>query len=166
MPNIFEPEFDEPREHPGFQCRRARIGRQTGADRLGASVWEVPPGQAAYPYHFHLAEEELVVVLDGSLALRGPDGWRDLAPGEVVSFPRGEEGAHQVVNRGDTPARMLAISTSGDPDVVVYPDSDKLGAAERRPDGGGLRAYFRMSDAVDDYYEGESPPRLDPKPDT
>ena len=59
MPNIDKPIFDEPREHPGFQCKRARVSRQAGSERLGLSLWEVPPGEAAYPYHHHLAEEEL-----------------------------------------------------------------------------------------------------------
>jgi uncharacterized cupin superfamily protein len=96
MPNIFAPKFDEPREHPGFKCSRARIGRQAGAEHLGASVWDVPPGQAGYPYHFHLAEEELLFVLSGEPPLRGPDGWRKLETGEAVSLPVGE-----VFRRGD-----------------------------------------------------------------
>src|ERR1017187_7316623 len=49
-PNVCDPRFDEPREHPGFNVRRARVGRQAGSRRLGASLWELPPGQAAYPY--------------------------------------------------------------------------------------------------------------------
>jgi uncharacterized cupin superfamily protein len=57
--NINDPVFDEPREHPGFRCQRARISRQAGSDRLGLSLWDLPPGEAAYPYHYHLAEEEL-----------------------------------------------------------------------------------------------------------
>jgi hypothetical protein len=52
-PNIFDPVHHEPREHPGFVCRRARVGREAGAERLGASVWDIPPSEAAYPYHFH-----------------------------------------------------------------------------------------------------------------
>ena len=90
-------------------------------------------------------------------ALRTPDGWRDLAEGEIVSFPRGEEGAHQIVNRTDEPVAFLAISTHGDPDIVLYPDSNKLGASERLPQGGGLRTFFRLDDVVD-YYDGERPP--------
>jgi uncharacterized cupin superfamily protein len=157
MPNIFEPHFDEPRDHPGFNCRRARIGRQAGAERLGASVWDVPPGEAAYPYHFHLAEEELLFVLSGEPSLRRPDGWRELEEGEAVSFPVGEEGAHQIVNRTGKPVRLLVVSPNGMPDICVYPDSGKVGAYERRADGGGLREMFRRDDAVD-YYEGEDPP--------
>jgi uncharacterized cupin superfamily protein len=157
MVNIEEPQFDEPREGEGFTCMRARLGRQAGAERLGLSLWEVPPGQAAYPYHAHLTEEELVVVLEGRPSLRTPDGWRDLTRGEVVCFPRGEEGAHQIVNRSEDPIRFLAFSTSGDPDILLQLDSGKVGAFERRPDGGGLRVWFRREDAVG-YFEGESPP--------
>jgi uncharacterized cupin superfamily protein len=157
MPNINDPLFDEPREHPGFQCLRARVSRQAGSERLGLSLWEVPPGEAAYPYHHHLYEEELVVVLDGRPSLRTPEGWRELCAGEVVAFPRGEQGAHQIVNRTQQTVRFLTFSPNGEPDIVIYPDSSKVGAFERLAQGGGLRALFRMSDSVD-YYEGEQAP--------
>jgi uncharacterized cupin superfamily protein len=155
--NIFEPDFDEPRREPGFECLRARVGRQAGSERLGMSLWELPPGQAAYPYHFHLGEEELLVVLEGRPSLRTPEGGRELDEGEVVSFDTGEHGGHQLVNRTGARVRFLAISTQDGPDLVVYPDSDKVGAFERRPEGGGLYELYRRSESVD-YWEGESPP--------
>src|SRR5207248_10205525 len=76
--NINRPAFDEPREYEGFRCLRARIGRQAGTEKLGLSLFEVPPGQAAYPYHWHGAEEELILVLEGRPSLRTPGGWREL----------------------------------------------------------------------------------------
>jgi uncharacterized cupin superfamily protein len=155
--NIERPDFDEPRDHDGFRALRARLSRQAGAERLGLSLWEVEPGQAAYPYHAHLTEEEIVIVLDGTPSLRTPDGWRELERGEVVSFLRGEQGAHQIVNRTEEPVRFLAFSPSGEPDVVIQPDSGKIGVFERRPDGSGMRLLFRREDECD-YYEGESPP--------
>jgi uncharacterized cupin superfamily protein len=160
MPNVNDPLFDEPREHPGFHCLRSRISRHAGSERLGMSLWEVPPGEAAYPYHHHLAEEELLLVLDGHPSRRTPEGWRELEQGEVVAFLRGEHGGHQLVNHTQETVRFLAISTSGDPDIVIYPDSGKLGAFERLPDGGGLRTMFRVADAVD-YHDGEQPPTRD-----
>jgi uncharacterized cupin superfamily protein len=144
-------------QRDGFRSRRLFLGRRAGARRLGASLWELPPGEAAYPYHFHLSEEELVLVLAGSGRLRGPDGWRPLAEGEVVSFPVGEEGGHQILNDGDVPLRFLAISTNGAPDIVVYPDSDKLGAFERRADGGGIWELYRRGEQAT-YWDGEEPP--------
>jgi uncharacterized cupin superfamily protein len=157
MPNLYRPNFDEPRRHPGFNCDRARVGRQAGCERLGASLWSIPPGEAAYPYHLHLGEEELVFVLSGLPSLRTPAGWRELEEGEVVAFPIGAQGAHQLVNRTDTEVRMLAISTSGAPDIVLYPESGKIGVFERLSAGGGLYALFREGDAVG-YWEGEAPP--------
>jgi uncharacterized cupin superfamily protein len=151
--SITRPDFDEIREHPGYTCKRARLGRQAGSEKTGLSLWELPAGESAYPYHWHLAEEELVVVLSGRPSLRTPDGWRDLDPGEVVAFPVGEPGAHQVENRTDEVVRFLSFSNQ-QPDIVVYPESGKVGAFERRPDGGGLYKIFRSEDAVD-YWEGE-----------
>ncbi len=158
MPNVDDPAF-EPRDHPGFSARRARLGYELGCERLGISAWEIDPGQAAYPYHAHLTEEELVIVQRGTPSLRTPEGWRELAEGEVVRFPRGEAGAHQLVNRTSEPVRFLAVSTNGDPDIVLYPDSGKVGAAERNPDGSGFWKFFRMDDAVE-YWHGETPPEL------
>jgi uncharacterized cupin superfamily protein len=77
-----------------------------------------------------------------------------------VRFPVGAEGAHQIINSSPTTVSFLAISSHGRPDVVVYPDSGKIGVGERLPRGGGLRAFFRRRDAVG-YWKGEEPPDPD-----
>jgi uncharacterized cupin superfamily protein len=154
--NIYRPEFEEGERPEGFRSKRARIGYELGSELVGVSLWEVPPGEAAYPYHFHYSDEELVIVLSGRPSLRTPDGVRELEEGEALHFPLGEEGAHQILNEGEETATFLAISSHGRPDVVVYPDSDKIGVGERLPHGGGLRAFFRRSEAVD-YWTDESP---------
>jgi uncharacterized cupin superfamily protein len=93
-------------------------------------------------------------VLRGRPTLRTPDGTRELSEGEAVSFPLGEEGAHQLRNDTDEDVTFVAISSSGRPDVVVYPDSNKIGVGERLPSGGGLREFFRREGAVD-YWDRE-----------
>jgi uncharacterized cupin superfamily protein len=155
-PNIYDAPIDQARRHPGFHANRSFLGRRAGATRVGLSLWVVPSGQAAYPYHFHLAEEELLVVLEGEGAVRTPAGSRSIAAGDVVCFPVGADGAHQVT--ATTDLRFLAISPTGTPDIVIYPDSGKLAAAERRPDGGGVHEIFERSSAVD-YMKGEEPER-------
>lgn len=154
MANIYRPSFEEGERPRGFRSRRARIGYELGSELVGASLWELPPGEAAYPYHFHYADEEIVIVLSGKPSLRTPEGVRELEEGEAIRFPLGEEGAHQILNRGDETAAFLAVSSHGRPDVVVYPDSDKIGVGERLPRGGGLRAFFKRDDGVD-YFDGE-----------
>ena len=157
MPNLDRLDFDDVRDGEGFESRRARLGPQVGVERVGASLWEVPPGQAAYPYHFHLTEDEILILLEGKLSLRTPDGWRELEQGDVVGFPVGEAGAHQVVNRTDSLVRFLAVSNSGAPEAVVQVDADKIGIFERAPGGAGIREWYRRGDKVA-YFEDVPPP--------
>jgi uncharacterized cupin superfamily protein len=159
MANVFEPEFDADQERPGFTCRRAKLGRQGGAELLGASLYEIPPGQATFPYHAHTANEEMLIVLRGRPHLRTPEGWRELTEGEVVTFRRGEEGAHQVHNRGGAEVRVLVLSTMIAPEVNLYPDTGRLMAATRAPGatGEGFQETYRREEASD-YWQGEEPP--------
>jgi uncharacterized cupin superfamily protein len=158
-PNVFEPRFDAEQDRTGFRWRRARLGRQAGAERLGASLFELPPGQASFPFHYHLANEELLVVVEGSPTLRTAEGERSVAAGEVVSFPVGERGAHQIINRSDRPVRFLVVSEMVAPEVLLYPDTGKIGARDSPPgaDPGEVTGFFLADDSVD-YFEGEPEP--------
>jgi uncharacterized cupin superfamily protein len=159
VPNLFEPEFDADQQRPGFTYRRAKLGAQAGGQKLGASLYELPPGQSTFPYHAHTANEEMLLVLSGSPHLRTPDGWRELKPGEVVAFPAGEQGAHQLHNRSRENVRLLVVSTMIAPEVNIYPDSGKLMAATRAPGaaGQGFQESYRRKQATD-YWQDERPP--------
>lgn len=136
-------------ERPGRRFKDTPIGPRLGAELLGGSLYELEPGQRAWPYHWHHGNEELLVVLTGRPTLRGPDGERTLEPGESVLFPRGPEGANALRNDGDEPTRFLIFSTLISPEIVTYPDSGKIGA--RSP---WARSNFPEESAVD-YWEGE-----------
>lgn len=157
--NVFEPSFEPDEEHHGFLRRRSFVGRDAGSERLGATLMELPPGRTASPYHYHHANEEMLIVVGGRPSLRTPAGWRELAPGEVVAFPLGETGAHQVSNFGEDPARYLIVSEMIGPELAVYPDSGKVGVRESAP---GPRATGRWelhrSEQSLDYWDGEAPP--------
>ncbi|MDQ3571372.1 MAG: cupin domain-containing protein [Actinomycetota bacterium] len=165
--NVFQPEFDDQDasasslsgDRSGFTWRTAKIGVQAGSERLGASLYELPPGQAICPYHAHLANEEMLIVLAGSPSLRTPAGWRRLEPGEVVSFPTGADGAHQVANFSDSDTRVLMLSEMIGPEVAIYPDSCKVMVREQPPGRPpmGYRKLFREVDEVG-YWDGEGPP--------
>jgi uncharacterized cupin superfamily protein len=159
MPNALRPDFDEHSDREGFSIRGESVGLKAGGERLGASVYELPPGQSNCPYHYHLANEEMLVVLRGTPDLRTPDGWRRLEEGEVVAFPVGERGAHQVMNRTGGNVRVLIVSEMRYPEVPVYPDSGKVGVREHAPGSGrdGMRFNFHPDDHRD-YWDGESAP--------
>jgi uncharacterized cupin superfamily protein len=161
MANLFEPEWEEEQTRPGFSYRRAKLGAQADAERLGASLYELPPGEASFPYHAHFANEEMLVVVSGRPSLRTEGGWRELATGEVVAFPRGRDGAHQLVNRSSEPVRFLIVSEMNAPEVSLFPDSGKILAGTRPPGGvhsdDDIFETFRLAD-IADYWQGEEPP--------
>jgi uncharacterized cupin superfamily protein len=117
MPNLYDPEWEAERDAPPFRWRRARLGRQAGSSDLGASLYEVPPGAATFPLHAHYANEELLVVIAGRPTLTTRESERELAPGEVVAFPAGRDGAHRLDNRTEEPVRVLLVSTMRAPEI-------------------------------------------------
>jgi uncharacterized cupin superfamily protein len=137
-----------------FQVLRRRLGLAAGSEKLGCSLYELPPGKAAFPLHAHTSNEEAVYVLRGEGVLRLGSDEHPIRAGDYLTFPvRGEP--HQIVNRSGAPLQFLAFSTMIYPEVATYPESRKLGVW-----GGPGRAdprdfgVYKLSSAVD-YWEGE-----------
>lgn len=146
--NLFDVEVQvDDDDAPGYQLSYARVGPLVGGDKLGLSVYEIPPEQSICPYHYETGEEEWLIVLVGSPTLRAPDGEHELAPWDTVLFPAGEDGAHKVTNRTQELVRVAIWSNRANPNTSVYPDSQKVGAW---PPG----KLFRIADAVE-YFDGE-----------
>lgn len=141
-------EDDDP---PGFRSGMCRMGPGLGAEITGTTLYELPPGEALCPYHYEHGEEEWLLVLEGEPTVRTPDGTERLERWDVVCFPRGPAGAHQVRNEGETTARVLMWSNVLYPTVSVYPDSGKIGVwtAGRRDD------VIVKRDSGVDYWLGE-----------
>ena len=154
MENVFDTDFDQTQDEPGYRWDRIFLGRRLGGEMLGASVFVLPPGEKSFPYHVHRANEELLLVLDGQVDLRTPAGVEPMTSGDAVLFRRGEEGAHQVINSSDAPARFIMFSTLVYPEVAHYPDSGNIGVIDqpRGPNEGLMR--FLDGSAERDYYEG------------
>jgi uncharacterized cupin superfamily protein len=105
---------------------RIDVARALRSPSTTMFVYDLEPGRSSCPYHFEY-EEEWLLVVDGSVVVRGPDGERTLGRGDLVCFPPGPAGAHKIMNRSDSPARTLMFSSSQVPAVSVYPDSNKIG---------------------------------------
>jgi uncharacterized cupin superfamily protein len=152
--NIASPDFEYDATDPeGFRAGMDRLGRAFGAQRTGASVYELAPGQSVCPYHYEHGEEEWLLVVGGRPTLRDPEGEHQLEPWDVVFFPRGPEGAHRVSNATDEPARVLMFSDVVTPTATVYPDSGKVGIWTGLKDDD---LVVHRSAGVE-YYDGEEP---------
>lgn len=149
--NLYGDEWDGARDRPGWRWRSLRLGPRLGAAKLGASLYELEPGQRTFPYHYEYGNEEWLIAVAGTPTLRTPDGERELRPGDVVCFPQGPEGAHQVINRTGEPVRVLILSTQIRPDLAFYPDSDKVGVFSGNPDD----SLLVPRSAEVDYFDGE-----------
>jgi uncharacterized cupin superfamily protein len=151
--NLTDPNFEyDPEDPEGFRAGMFRLGPDMGAEQTGASLYELPPGELLCPYHYEYGEEEWLLVLEGEPWLRTPEGTATLAPLDVVFFPRGPEGAHQVGNKTDSTARVLMWSNVVFPTATEYPDSGKLGMW---PGDRGEKLMVERSSGVD-YYLGET----------
>jgi uncharacterized cupin superfamily protein len=105
---------------------RVDVARAVGSTEMAMFIYDVPPGRSSSPYHYEY-EEEWLLVVDGSVVVRTPEGERALERGDLVRFAAGPAGAHKVMNRSDRPARTLLFSSARVPGVSVYPDSDTIG---------------------------------------
>jgi len=150
--NIHELAFHYDDTDPdGFKAGMARFGPSIGASQMGGTVYELPTGQSICPYHDEYAEEEWLVVFDGRVLVRHPEGEDVLGPGDVVCFQPGPEGAHRVTNREAATARVLMTSTRKTPAIAVYPDSGKIGIFP-----GDDRDRLMMRRDTLPYYDGET----------
>jgi uncharacterized cupin superfamily protein len=150
--NIASPEFKyDPGDPEGFRSGMFRLGPQLGADRTGATIYRLAPGQAVCPYHYEYAEEEWLLVLEGNPTVRHPEGTDVLAQWDAVCFPVGPEGAHLIRNETEDDVRVLMFSNVVYPTVTVYPDSDKLAAWTGNRDDDLI---VRRSSGVE-YFDGE-----------
>jgi uncharacterized cupin superfamily protein len=136
---------------PGHEFSATSLTETFGAVATGMGIYEIEPGNASWPYHFEVNEEEWLIVIDGELTLRTPQGEAVLRAGDVAAFPAGAAGAHAVRNHTDAPVRYAMPSTNARyGSASVYPDSGKFAIRGR-----GFSHRGRLGDPVD-YWEGES----------
>ena len=156
MPNVFnlygDGPWDRTEDRPGWRSKDAWVGRRIGAELIGGSMYELEPGDRLWPYHTHHANEEWLLVVRGQPTLRTAEGEQNLEEGDVVAFPRGHRGFHQVSNPTDVSIRVLMLSTLILPEIIEYPDSGKVGTSSAN----GEQLFLGRPGEALDYWEGEN----------
>jgi uncharacterized cupin superfamily protein len=146
-------------QSPAFRSRRKKLSTAAGARMLGASIYELPPGASAFPYHYHSANEELLYILEGEGTLRLGEERVPVGAGSFIAMPPGPAQAHRLHNSSSAPLRYLCVSTMITPEVVVYPDSHKVGLMVGSAPGGDLAqrtlaGVYKLNSGVG-YFDGE-----------
>ncbi len=140
-----------------YQARIGRIGPLVGAEQLGYNVTAIAPGKRAFPFHNHIVNEEMFLVLEGEGEVRIGDARYPIRKGDVVCCRAGgHETAHQIVNTSTVELRVFAVSTQMLPEVAEYPDSGKFGVLNRKQSGtSAVTRFVGRAEASLDYWEGE-----------
>ena len=151
--NLFETEFEyDTRDPAGYKAGAVNLGKQLGAAETAIKWFLIPTGESLCPYHYEYVEEWLLV-LEGEVTVRTPDGEQVVPAGTLACFPAGPDGAHKLTNQGGREARVLMFSSSREPAVAVYPDSDKIGVWPGREEDSLM---LRRADGQVGYYDGEA----------
>ncbi len=137
-------------EHAGYAYIKREIVPVREKKGLSVCVYEIPPQKAAYPYHYHMQNEEVFYILSGCGLLKAPEGERPVSAGDFLYFQASESGAHKLINASETePLIYIDFDTNCPLDVAFYPDSNKVGIF-----GKGLKQLYRVKDQAE-YYDGE-----------
>jgi uncharacterized cupin superfamily protein len=126
--NIDEVKLERQQRAPLYDTRCGGVTDGTAATKLGAGFDILEPGKIGCPYHYHLAQEEMFVILEGEGTLRVAGERVPVRAGDVIVIPPGPEYPHHLINTGSVPMKYLSISTQERPEICYYPDSNKLGA--------------------------------------
>jgi uncharacterized cupin superfamily protein len=150
MPNVYTQQFEyDDSDPPGYRAGMTLIGKAAGGKDNTIKAFQIPAGESLCPYHYEY-EEEWLLLLEGTVTVRTPEGEQTIERGDLLCFPAGPDGAHKLTNHSDAEALALMWSSAREPSVAIYPDSDKMGVW-----AGKDRAMLRRADGEVDYYDGE-----------
>lgn len=130
-----------------FGVRFRPLGEFGGCSHVGVSMEVLDPGKQAYPAHYHMLEEEHLLILEGRATLRLGEKTHELSAGSYVCFPAGQKAGHALLNNSGAPCRYLIIGERNPNDVIVYTDSNRVSV---RLTGEGYKKSATM-----DYWDGE-----------
>jgi uncharacterized cupin superfamily protein len=117
---------------------------------VGMLIESPAPGRRLWPRHYHMVEEEHVLILEGEVTLLLGDEQHQLKAGDYACFPAGQKIGHSFLNSGTGPCSYLVIGEHSSHDVCVYPDSNKLAVNALRV----RESIFDMA-ALRNYWDGE-----------
>ena len=162
-PVVDTDELNWRRQNPGgeYDAQIKDVSDSTPLEQLGLRLYRLEPGQAAWPFHAHMANEEVILIQQGEGTLRYGDEEYEVSAGDCLSFPADPDGPHKLKNTSDRELRYLCVSTMNEPDAIRYPDSEKIGVFAGEPPGGesDQRAFQGVYDINHEksYWEGEVP---------
>ncbi|MCH5166701.1 MAG: cupin domain-containing protein [Erysipelotrichales bacterium] len=138
------------KEH-GYEFNKYEVTERKDFSQTYICFYEIMPGHAAYPKHYHSYNTECFYIIEGNGIVETIDSKIEVKAGDVIVFPCGKEGTHKLINTSDKEKLVyIDFDTTNSPDIIHYVDSDKIGIIEHNISS----TFYRNGDNVD-YYDGE-----------
>lgn len=154
--NIYDDAEYQVSDNGAFKDAYFPVSEKIGAEKLGYSVMVLEPGFKACPFHNHHINEEMFFILVGTGTLRFGSKEYEVVEGDIIACPPGNSNvAHQIINTGSGPLKVLCVSTDEPVDICEYPDSNKTLSVVGKQGSRNFRHISRLEEKVD-YFEGES----------
>ena len=115
-----------------------RLAPVLGLTQMGASHVVLKPGAWSSQRHWHIGEDELVVMLSGEAVLVGKN-WPVLRAGDVAGWAAGVQNGHKIEIRSDADCVFVAISAGDRSTGGAYSDIDMTFGHEGYFHRGGKR---------------------------
>lgn len=133
-PTRFGTRYPPPYDEPCRDRKRWQLGEAAGLTQFGINLLRLAPGVWSSQRHWHSAEDEFVMVLEGEVVLVTDAGEEILRAGDCAGFKAGDPDGHHLQNRSDREAVLLEIGgRKPGEDAVDYPDIDlKIDAGSGR----------------------------------
>jgi uncharacterized cupin superfamily protein len=117
-----------PEPYAGMMRGRSslRLGDAGGLTQFGVNLVRLEPGALSSLRHWHLNEDEFVMVTEGECVLVQDAGETVMRVGDCAAFPAGQADGHQFINRTDKVATFLVVGTKAQREVATYSDVDLM----------------------------------------
>ena len=122
------------------------MGDAGGLSQYGVNLVRLDPGAMSSLRHYHMAQDEFVMVTEGTCTLIDDQGEHTMQAGDCATFPAGEANGHHLVNKTEVPAVFLVVGTRTETETGYYSDLDMkvsvdaAGYTFTRKDGSPLTA--------------------------
>lgn len=120
-----------------------RLGDAGGLTQYGVNLVTLQPGALSSLRHWHLNEDEFVMVTEGECWLVEDQGETLMRVGDCAAFPANSGNGHHFINRSDSAARFLVVGTKAKAEVATYSDVDMMVRIE------GGKALFTYKDGTE-----------------
>ncbi|MGV8950420.1 MAG: cupin domain-containing protein [Cypionkella sp.] len=101
-----------------------RLGEAGVLTQFGVNLVTLQAGAMSSLRHWHLAEDEFVMITQGTCVLVQNAGETVMQVGDCASFPANTPDGHHFINRSDQPTSFLVVGSKAKHEVATYSDVD------------------------------------------